>query len=305
MRTEAKLERILREQAGAQHGLVTREQLLAAGIPDHVIERRVRNGRLLPIHRGVYQAGPVVGSCAREMAAVLACGHESRLSHGSAGVLWELRARVSSDESIELTIPRRDRRRISGIIVHRVSRLEPDEVTIVNGIPVTTPARTLLDLGECVGLREMEQALARTERKGLVTRGELRAMVDRHPRHRGARALRRLVENDGPAPFTRFPAEEIMLALVRKAGLPAPELNAQLLRYEVDLLWREQRLVVEVDGIAYHGSARAFVQDRRRDAQLIAAGYRVVRFTWKDLTEQPEATLVRIAQALVHHADSA
>lgn len=196
----------------------------------------------------------------------------------------------------------RHRRGIPGIRVHRVRSSDPDEVTTVHGLPVTTPARTLLDLGECASTRTLEQALARAERNGQVTREELREMVRRHPRHRGARKLRSALDVDGPQAFTRSRAEELLLALIRKAGLPAPELNVRLLRFEVDFLWRRQRLVAEVDGMAYHGSARAFVEDRRRDADLIAAGYRVLRVTWPDLTREPEATLVRLAQALAHGA---
>jgi very-short-patch-repair endonuclease len=263
-----------------------------------VIERRVQSGRLLRVHRGVYQTGAVAGAYARAMAAVLACGGECRVSHRSAAVLLEPRPWGDSVEPVEVTMQRRNRRRISGIRVHLTRDLAPDEVTTVQGIPVTTPTRTLLDLGECLGFRELEQALALAERNGQVAREEVRAMVRRHPRHRGARVLRRILDDDLPAAFTRSRAEEIMLALIRKAHLPAPELNARLLQYGVDFLWRGQRLVVEVDGMAYHGSAWAFVEDRRRDAALMAAGYRVLRVTWPDLTREPEAMLVRLAQAL-------
>ena len=112
--------------------------------------------------------------------------------------------------------------------------------------------------------------------------------------------LRRILEDDGPKAFTRSRAEELLLALIRRARLPVPELNARLLQYEVDFLWRGARLVAEVDGVAYHGSERAFVEDCRRDAELMAAGYRVLRVTRPDLTREPEATLVRLAQALAH-----
>jgi very-short-patch-repair endonuclease len=167
---------------------------------------------------------------------------------------------------------------------------------------VTTPARTSLDLGECLGVRELEQALARA--KGAVWLRERRSAkwwsVIR--RHHGARVLRLLLRDDEPAALTRSRAEELLLDVVRLAHLPPPEANARLLQYEVDFLWRGPRLVVEVDGRRFHGSARAFVEDRRRDAELVAAGYRVVRFTWQDLTRQREATLARLAQALVHES---
>jgi very-short-patch-repair endonuclease len=113
------------------------------------------------------------------------------------------------------------------------------------------------------------------------------------------RLLLRALHDDQPAALTRSKAEEVLLDLVRRARLPAPEVNARLLHYEVDFLWRGARLVAEVDGAAYHDTVRAFVEDRRRDAELIAAGYRVVRFTWQDITQRREATVVRLAQALV------
>ncbi len=293
------VEAILRRYGVAQHGLVTRRQLLGAGVADHVIERRVRGGRLVRVHRGVYQTGTVAGTYAREMAAVLACGGECRVSHRSAAALWDLRPGAARGERVEVTMHGGKRRRIREIRTHQGRDLVPDEITTLHGIPVTTPARTLLDLGECLGPRELEQALARAERSGLVTREEVRAVVRRHPRHRGARALRPLLDDDRPTAFTRSRAEELLLALIRKARLPVPELNARLLHYEVDFLWRAHRLIAEVDGMAYHGSARAFVEDRRRDAELTAAGHRVLRFAWQDLTERPEATLVRLAQALM------
>jgi len=117
---------------------------------------------------------------------------------------------------------RRHRRSVPGIRVHRARDLDPDEVTTVQGVPVTTPARTLLDLGECLGLRELEQALARAERNCLVTRDEVRAMVRRHPQHRGARLLRRLLGVEGPSAYTRSRAEELLLALIRRARLRCP-----------------------------------------------------------------------------------
>jgi very-short-patch-repair endonuclease/predicted transcriptional regulator of viral defense system len=305
------LEAVIRERCATQHGLVTRSQLLAAGVADHVIERRVRSGRLVPLHRGVYQAGPVAGVYAQEMAAVLACGGECRISHRSAAGMWKLRpwdpdpprpqpaTEAAHPAPTEVTMRRTRRCRVAGVHVHRVRELASDEVTLLDRVPVTTPARTLLDLGECLGARDVEQALARAERNGLATRDVVRAIVKRHPRHRGARALRQILAPGEPAAFTRSMAEEALLALVRAAGLARPELNARVLSYEVDFFWRVQRLVVEVDGLAFHGSARAFVGDRRRDAELAAAGYRVMRFTWQDVTQSREATLVRLAQALV------
>lgn len=293
------VELVLREVGAAQHGIASRAQLLARGVASRTIDRMVRTGRLVVVCRGVYQIGPLPMPRAAEAAAVLACGSGCRVSHTSAAELHELLDRVDHSRPPEVSVPRRKRPRVEGVQVHRVRDLPPDEVTTKDGIPVTTPARTLLDLGESLPAREVEQALARALRMKLVTLAEMRAMVDRHPRHRGAPPLRRLLDAEIEPAFTRSEAEEKLLDLVRAAELPKPRLNVRLLHYEVDFLWTEARVVAEVDGYAYHGGVRSFVVDRRRDAELTAAGYRVLRFTWADLTEGRFATVVRLAQALI------
>jgi very-short-patch-repair endonuclease len=180
-----------------------------------------------------------------------------------------------------------------------VRDLRPDEVTLVDGIRVTTPARTLLDLAETEPCRAVEQAYANALRMRLVTPAQMREMVERHPTHRGASLWQRmLAESDEPA-FTRSKAEEELLDITRSAKLPRPELNVRVLGHEVDFMWRDLRVVVEVDGYAFHASARSFAEDRQRDAELTAAGYRVLRFTWADLVEHRLVTVVRLAQALV------
>jgi very-short-patch-repair endonuclease len=206
---------------------------------------------------------------------------------------------------VEVTMPRAKRRKIVGVRIHRVRDLLPDEVTTIDGIPVTAPARTLLDIAETAPTRDVEQALAKGLRMGIVTRAELHLMMERHPNHRGGPLLRQLLDAEGGPAFTRSEAEKRLLQIMRTARLPRPELNVQVLGHEVDFLWRSARLVAEVDGYAYHGSARSFAEDRRRDAELTAAGYRVIRFTWRDLNKGRLATVVRLAQALVREVRGA
>ncbi len=299
MPAQSETERILRELGSAQHGVAARAQLLGRGLPAHAIDRMVSSGRLALLRRGVYQIGPLSAGRAAEAAAVLACGPDGRVSHVSAAVLHGLLESSRAHPVVEVTVPRRVRRRIEGVRIHRVRDLLPDEVTTVDAIPVTTAARTLLDIAETLTSREVEQALAKALRMRLVTRSEVRAMLERHPRHHGAPLLRRLLDaEDGPS-FTRSEGEEKLLEVTRSARLPRPELNVRVLGHEVDFLWRNARVVAEVDGYAFHASARSFAADRRRDAELTAAGYRVLRFTWADLTEGRLATVVRLAQALV------
>lgn len=295
----ADVERILGEVGAAQHGVISRTQLQAHGIADSTTDRMVKSGRLLVMHRGIYQIGPVPIPYATEAAAVLACGADTRLSHLTAGRLHHIMEPARDYTCPEVTVPRRKRPKLEGVKIHRVRDLLPDEVTTVDGIPVTTPARTLLDLAEILPAREVEQAFAKALRMKLVTMAEMRAMVERHPKHRGAAPLRQIMDAESEPAFTRSEAENILLEIVRSARLPAPTLNVRVLHYEVDFLWAASRVIAEVDGYAYHGGARSFVNDRQRDAELTAAGYRVLRFTWADLTEGRFRTVVRLAQAMV------
>jgi very-short-patch-repair endonuclease len=186
---------------------------------------------------------------------------------------------------------------VAGIRAHRVRHLPQQDLTLVEGVPVTNPSRTILDISGSVALRDLEQAIARAEREGMTNRAEL-LMLLRRPRRKGFRALSVLLNAGVPLSLTRSPAEERLLLLVRRAQLPPPELNVSLGAFEVDFLWRMRRVVVEVDGFAHHASRKSFEGDRRRDARLAADGYRVIRFTWRQLETEPEAVLVQLAQTL-------
>jgi len=226
---------------------------------------------------------------------VLACGEGAVLSNRAASAVWAMLPYPAASRPIDVTVRRGDPRGRPGIRLHRTKRLAPDEVRTRHGIPLTSPARTLLDLA-ATSPRDLERALAEAYARHLVRRAELLALIARHPRHPGAARLRALIETDPP--FTRSEAERRFLALVRRANLPAPEVNVNLARYEVDFLWWRERLVVEVDGYAFHSSRRAFEDDRRRNVDLAARGFRVIRITWRQLVSEPEALLVRLAQAL-------
>lgn len=234
------------------------------------------------------------------MAAVLACGPEAVLSHRSAAWLWQILPSPVGD--VDVTIVGRDTGVRPGVRRHRVRRFLDGDLTRHRGVPVTTPARTLLDLAGAVGARELERSVDEGLVRGLVDRRRLRAAVARAVGRQGVAALRALLDHqDGPT-LTRSEAEERMLALVRSAQLPKPRVNAHLGGREVDLLWSAQRLVVEVDGYAYHSSRSAFERDHLRDAELGAAGFRVMRVTWRLLVNQPEAVVARLAAALAQSA---
>jgi len=168
----------------------------------------------------------------------------------------------------------------------------------MDGLPVTVPARTILDLAAVLSMRELEQAVATSLRKRLVTLPQLSAMLERHRACRGHRRLRSVLGLDGGPAFSRSAAEEKFRAIRRSAELPAPGQNVRLMDFEVDFFWPRQRVVVEIDGYAYHRDRRAFERDRRRDAILVAAGYRVLRFTWRQLTKKQAVVIAQLAAAL-------
>lgn len=279
--------------AAAQHGVIGRAQLLALGVSRAAIETLVRRGVLHRVHVGVYAVGhPRLTRNGRLMAAVLACGEGSVLSHRSAAALWGLRS--EAPVRVDVTRPAAGGRERPGIAIHRTRRLAEHERTTKDAIPVTTVARTLLDLA---GAASVEGAVARAERAGLLDVGAVHRAVAENPRRRGARRL--LAAIDSPTP-TRSELEEAFLALVRRASLPEPRVNARVAGLEVDF-WRPfHRLVVETDGYAYHRSRAAQERDREREAVLARAGERVQRFSHRQVVRRPaevEETLRALLRA--------
>jgi very-short-patch-repair endonuclease len=172
------------------------------------------------------------------------------------------------------------------------SKLAGDEISRADGIPVTSPFRTVFDLAALLSKRQLERAIHEADVRGLVDRVSLPQLLKRHPGHRGTANLRTLLGANDPGGVTRNDFEEAFVALVDAHDLPRPHLNADLVLrgrfYEVDCLWRQQRLVIELDGRAVHGTRRAFETDRERDRILLAEGWRPMRITWRQLHEEPE-----------------
>lgn len=285
------------ELAGAQHGVVTRSQLVESGVSPGAIDHRLRKGTLRRIHRGVYSAGPIAARYRLEMAAVLACGPSAALSDRTAAAVWGLAPPRHREAPIDVVGPRSLRGPASGVRLHR-RVLSSDEVSTRHGIPLTTPPRTLLDLASSLGPHQLERTLAGALRRGLVGLDAIEAMLLRHPRRRGCRALRALVRDAAGPALTRSEGEARFLALLRKGGVPRPRVNAVVGGLEVDFLWPEHGIVAEVDGFAFHSHRSAFENDRRRDAILAAGGLTVVRVTWRQLQHEPERVLARLCMAL-------
>lgn len=260
----------------------------------------IRRAELRPLFRGAYLVGPVLTTLARETAAVLVCGPSAVLSHRFATWLYGLLSRPAADAPIDVTVLSSHPRRHPGIRVRRTRSLMPHEIRRRSNIPVTAPPRTLIDLASCTGPSELEMAVAEAFARGLTNRAQLLRALERAGRRRGSTALRRLLDAPhGPA-RTRSKPERKLLALIRAHGLPEPETNVRVGRWEVDFLWRDARLVVEVDAYSTHSSPRAFERDRRKTAELEEMGLSVHRVTPTQLDIDPTATLARVRRA---HAD--
>ena len=275
--------------AGAQHGLVAARQLRALRLDSRAIRRRVERKWLIDRGGGLFQVGPIAGPLAREAAALLRYGDRSTVRDGTAAASWELRERRPS-APVHLTLPTGAAKR-PGVRLHR-RKLAPHDRVIRHGLRLTTPARTIADLSPSLPAVELQRLIEEAQRRRLATREELEHYGPGRPALRSA-----LAAHDEPS-LTRSEAERRLLELIRAAGLPHPRTNTRVAGMEVDMLWRSQRLVVEVDGYEHHGPQPAFERDRRRDARLLAAGYRVLRVTWLQIVGEPERIIAVIAAAL-------
>jgi predicted transcriptional regulator of viral defense system len=273
--------------ATKQHGVVARRQLEAIGLARGAVAHRVSAGRLHRVHQGVYAVGHTVLTVnGRRMAAVLAAGPGAVLSHASAAALWEIRPTSATriDVSVRSAGGRAKRR---GLRIHRTPTLQADEITGHQGIRVTTPARTLLDLASSLPRRALERALDEAEIRDLYDRRALEAVALAHAGERGAAALERALDLDGEPALTKSELEELVLAICDDHVLERPAVNMEIAGLEVDFVFADRRLVVEADSWTYHRTRRAFERDRERDAILARAGYRTLRFTHRQLTRAP------------------
>ncbi len=235
---------------------------------------------------------------ARWMAAVLACGPRAVLSHHSAAALWGIRD--NRDGSIDVSSP--SKAKSHGSICRHEARLPPDEITIHEGIPVTSGPRTIFDLA-AESPRAVEPALRQSEYRRLYDRLSLFDLLDRYPRHRGNRAIRaalsRLRETPGR---TRSAFEDRFLAFLDRHGLPRPHFNAWIQleadRFQVDCLWPDHRLIVELDSWSAHSTRSAFRSDKARDRKLAVAGYVTTRIPWAALDDEPDAIATDLRRLL-------
>lgn len=299
MRRQNDIDRRVAALAGRQHGVVTRDQLLALGLSPSAIDRRLRAGRLIRLHPGVYAVGhTAISFHARQLATVLACGPTAVLSHGSAAALWDLvgsqpsRIHVIVRTSAGITGP-------AGVHLHRYRSLADEDVTRRMAIPVTDVARTLLDLASVLPPRKLRRALAQADVLRLLDFAQVDRLVAAHPGRPGARVLATLVREQEPDPeLSRSTLEELFLEFFDRHGFPPPRVNVEVEGVEADFHWPDRRVTVEADSFGYHRTRAAFERDRERDAQLAAAGWRVHRFTDRQVERQPELLVAALRTSL-------
>lgn len=288
--------------AEGQHGVVSLAQLECLGLSETAVHRRVVAGRLHRAHQGVYAVGhALLTREGRFMAAALACGGDAVVSHRSAAHLWGLRQ--DHRGTIDVTAPRRRGRSPVDIDAHRDGSLRSVDRTLVLGIPCTSVARTLLDLAGIVSARELQNAITQAEIQRLFDLKALRELIDRSRGRRGVARLRLAISLHDPRDErAREGLERRFLALCRNAGLPSPEVNCPLavdgVQMEADFLWRDAGLIVETDDRYSHHTITAFEGDRERDQRLKAAGWQVIRCTWRQVTGR-SATLVSTLRLLL------
>lgn len=282
--------------AAHQRGRVSRDQLLAAGVADRAIYRLAAGGHLHREHRGVYAVGHTAPApLTAETAALLACGEHAVLSHYTAALIHRLIPH--GDGRIHVTIQDQHRPNPRGVTVHRTARLTRGEVQTLESLPVTSPARTVIDVASTANLATAERVVEEALTQRLVSETELRELAARANGRRAATRIKAILDAHREPGLTKSKAERRFRGLVRAAQLPEPKTNVRLHGFEVDCYWPDLGVVVEVQGYRFHSGRRAFERDTRKGAKLTAAGT-VSYVTWLQMDNEPYAVVARVAQTL-------
>jgi predicted transcriptional regulator of viral defense system len=279
--------------AESSHGVVTRAELVAAGISSPAVRRRVEKGALIPVHRGVYRVGHRAPSVeARYLAAVRAGGEGAVLSGRAAGYLHRLLK--GKPLPPEVTTP--TQRRIDGVATSCCRNLAQTDTTTVRGIPVTSVPRTLVDLAAVLGPNPLARACHEAEVRYRTTPANVEAVLERRPNSPGAAKLRKILR--GEVRVTLSALERAFLRRLEDAGLPLPETNRPAGGRRVDCRWPDRRLTVELDSYRFHNSRHAWEMDRRREREARARGDEFRRFTYEDALKQPRYMLAELRALL-------
>jgi len=286
-----------RDKASQQRGVITRKQLDLAGLSRRAIERRIRKGELVRVLRGVYRVGGAPRDHAQElMAAVLYAGTGCAVSGGAAARLHRF-PRLGSKE-IEVSSRRNLRR--GGFGVRRM-KLGPREITQVQGLPVTTPLRTLVDLAESANEDDLRSVVDHLLREGIYSGQELAERLSRY-HSRGVATLRRILSGYARGGATESELEAKFLDRVREWDLPMPEKQrpeyADGVLRRLDFSWPSRKIVAEVDGYRFHSDPAAFERDRRRNNSLVAKGWRVLHVTDDALEHDQERLYSQLSSML-------
>jgi very-short-patch-repair endonuclease len=294
----------LEDLVALQHGAVSRPQLADLGFTRHEIAGLARAGWLHRVFPGVYALGRrSLGVRGRWMAAVLACGPGALLSHRSCAALRGIR-RERSQALIEITVPSDRARAIAGVRAYRCCQLKPQDRTVVDGIPCASVALTLLGLAAVTNRRQTERACDEAEVQGVFDLRAVEELLDRACGRRGVAMLRAVLqEHVIGTTLTRSELEESALDMCRCANLPTPKVNEPVgcgpgIWHTVDFFWPRQRVILEADGHRYHRTRRCVERDRRREADLVIAGNRVLRTTWLQVQRDPRHVVAMVRAAL-------
>jgi very-short-patch-repair endonuclease len=274
---------VVQDLAGRQHGIVKRKQVREAGLSREGVRRRVESGWLVPLYDGVYAVGhTALTDNSHLIAAVYACGDEALASHRAAGKLWGI---LRGSQPIEVTAPR-SREPKKGFTLHRSRLIHGEDRALIDNIPVTSLARTLVDLADVLTEERLADAVNEAELRQIFDLKLVERVLARLPGRKGRHKLQRVLSNyNDVQPFTRSRGERLVWAICNRFGLDKPRVNAWVHGYEVDFYWPKAGLVLEFDG-GVHRTTRRFYEDRKRDRALAAHGIHVVRATDRD---EPEA----------------
>lgn len=270
--------------AQRQYGVVSREQLRGLGLSNEQVSRAISTARLVPVHRAIFALGhDRLRAEGRWVAAVLAGGHGAVLGYRSAAAHWDLRS--MSSPTVEVVIPRSSRPAHRDVLVHRHPQLHADETTVHRDIPVTTPARTLVDLAAVLTPTGLRRAVGQADILHRFDLHEVRAVLERHPRHRGRTALERVLGAWTTPATVRSPQEAAFPDLCARFGFPRPAINAEVLGMEIDAVFFDERVAVELQSYAFHSGAIQWENDHEKRARLVAAGWTVLAYSYRQQRE--------------------
>jgi very-short-patch-repair endonuclease len=280
-----------------QKTLITTEQLVSCGLSDDAVAYRLKAGRFHVVFRGVYTVGSgVLPPLALELAALLACGERTLISHRSAAFVWGLQ-KVAPTE-VEVSVVDRCCKSRKGLRVHRIKAIDERDLRRHEGLWISSPARAVLEVAADGSANEVVDLIDAGVAGRLLTPAALKAVLKRNPGRRGAARLAAVLGDDSARGIARSRAERAFRKLIRDAGLPAPLVNQPLGPYVPDFMWREQRLIVEIDSYGFHGGPGGFQTDHEKDLVYRDAGFDVLRPTRNHVVHEPARVLVRVVRAL-------